>query len=199
MPKVKVKSGPAADRLKKKERPIHPFSRKALQLGKQMIHGKRLEAARNTQAVRSELLAEKLRWFQNHLDDRHLYTKQDVVDLVMEYRNRFNEELEQIDIIQSVGNRKGLNQHASRESSINITVEEETNQFNSSGIEVPDLINKKHLEDFKKWNGEIKFIQNLKLKKISFRDLERLDEKNITNEQSGVSEATKCDADSELE
>lgn len=118
----------------------------------------------------------------------------------MEYRNRFSEELEQINIIQSVGNRKGQNQHASRESSIKITVEEETNQFDSSGIEVPDLINKKHLEDFKKWNGEIKFIQNLKLRKISFRDLERVDQKkSLSDELCSVSEVAKCDIGSEVE
>ncbi|CAL1543243.1 unnamed protein product [Lymnaea stagnalis] len=171
MPKVVKKSGPARD--KTKERPVHPYSRKALQLSKQRTHEKKVETSKTAQFVKSEILAEKLRWFQDRLDDRHVYTKQDMIDLVTEYRDRFKEELEQICIVQNVGKRQQSKQHVSREASIKMTIEEETNQFESSGIEVPELINKKHLEEFKKWNGEIKFIQNLKLRKISSSDVRR--------------------------
>lgn len=62
MPKIKQNSGSGGE--KHKERPIHPYSRKALKLGKQILHGKKVEAAKTNQAQRTELLAEKLRWFQ---------------------------------------------------------------------------------------------------------------------------------------
>lgn len=115
---------------------------------------------------------------QERLDDRQLYTKKDLVDLVMQYRNRFEDELEQISIVHSVGNRPTQSrQHASRESAIKMTIDSDTNQFEGSGIEVPDLINKKHLEEFKKWDGELNFIQNLKLRKITARDSEKLEAK----------------------
>ncbi|XP_013070525.2 translation machinery-associated protein 16-like [Biomphalaria glabrata] len=162
-----------------KERPFHPYSRKALQLNKVLTHDKRVENAKSNQMIKSELLADKLLWFQDHLDDRHIYTKQDMLELVMQYRDRFRDELEQISIVQNVGNRQNSKQHVSREASIKMTAEDETNQFEGSGIEVPDLINKKHLEEFKKWNGEIKFIQNLKLRKISCVDLQRLNDKAL--------------------
>ena len=100
----------------------------------------------------------------------------------MAYRNRFAEELEQISIVQAVGNRTSQSrQHASREASINMTTEDETNQFEGSGIEVPDLINKKHLEELRKWDGDLNQIQNLKFRKISALDVKRLEMKNEEN------------------
>ncbi|KAH9495426.1 translation machinery-associated protein 16 [Bulinus truncatus] len=169
-----------------KDRPVHPYSRKALQLNKQLLREKKVESAKTNQFVKSELLAEKLIWFQERPDDRHIYTKQDMIDLVMQYRDRFSDELDQIDIVQSVGNRQQSKQHVAREASVKMTIEDETNQFESSGIEVPDLINKKHLEEFKKWNGEIKFIQNLKLRKISSTDVKRLNEKVSKEDNESV-------------
>lgn len=119
---------------------------------------------------------------QDHLDDRHTYTKKELVDLVLEYRNRFEEELEQINIVHSVGNRQAQSrQHASREAAIRITMENESNQFEGSGIEVPDLMNKKHLEDLKRWDGELNLIQNLKLRKVSARDAKKVEAKDIAS------------------
>uniref|UniRef100_A0A0B6YR88 Uncharacterized protein n=1 Tax=Arion vulgaris TaxID=1028688 RepID=A0A0B6YR88_9EUPU len=57
MPKTKQKSGSSREH---KDRPIHPYSRKALKLGKQIIHEKRVESARSNQTMRTEILAEKL-------------------------------------------------------------------------------------------------------------------------------------------
>lgn len=171
MPKASKNTQSSSD----KERPIHPYSRKALKLNKQHVHEKKLEEAKSNLRLKTEITAEKVKWFQDNLDDRHIYTKQDMVDLVMAYRNRFAEELEQINIVQAVGNRHSQSrQHASREAAIKMTTEDETNQFEGSGIEVPDLINKKHLEDLRKWNGELKQIQNLKFRKISALDVHRL-------------------------
>lgn len=63
MPKViKGKSGSRPD--KNIERPIHPYSRRALKLGKQALHDKKVECARNSQIYKLELTAEKLLWFK---------------------------------------------------------------------------------------------------------------------------------------
>ena len=130
---------------------------------------------------------------QEHLDDRHVYTKKDMVDLVMLYRDRFNEELEQIKLVEGVGIRQNQSrQHASREATITMAIEENTHQFEGSGIEVPDLINKKHLEAFKKWNGDSKYIQNLKMRKISKLDLQRIESKEEEM-------ASQCDETESLE
>ncbi|XP_005092986.1 translation machinery-associated protein 16 [Aplysia californica] len=175
MPKVSKRCSSGQDK-QNRDRPVHPYSRKALKISKQIVHDKKVESSKSATSVKLEHLAEKLRWFQDNLDDRHLYTKQDMIDLVTEYRNRFSDELDQIRLVQSVGNRQGqTRQHAARESSIKMTIEDETHQFEGSGIEVPDLINKKHLESFKKWDGEPKYIQNLKLRKISANDVKRLE------------------------
>lgn len=65
MPKVVKKSGPSRE--KTKDRPVHPYSRKAIQLSKQKTHDKKLEASKTNQLMKSELLAEKLRWIQVNL------------------------------------------------------------------------------------------------------------------------------------
>lgn len=53
--------------------------------------------------------------------------------LFFRYLARFNDELEQIRIKHSVGNRKNR-QHASREDIINMTIQRETEEFNTCGI-----------------------------------------------------------------
>ena len=107
-----------------------------------------------------------------------------MIDLVTEYRNRFDEEMEQIKLLQNIGNRQGQSrQHAAREAAIKLAQEELKHQFEGSGIEVPDLINKKHLEAFKAWDGDTKYIQNLKLRKISNMDLINIESKKIDSQE----------------
>ncbi|RUS89717.1 hypothetical protein EGW08_002535, partial [Elysia chlorotica] len=176
MPKASKSTATASE--KAKDRPIHPYSRKALKLNKQHIHDKKLEEAKSNIKLKTQIMAEKVQWFKDNLDDRHVYTKQDMVELVMTYRDRFAEELEQISIVQAVGNRQSQSrQHASREDAIKMITQTETAQFDGSGIEVPDLINKKHLEDLRKWDGNLNLIQNLKFRKISALDVKRLEQK----------------------
>ena len=105
----------------------------------------------------------------------------------MKYRDRFNDELEQIKLVQSVGNRQTQSrQHASRESAIAMAIEDDTHQFEGSGIEVPDLINKKNLETFKNWDGETKYIQNLKMRKLCKLDLIKIESLKEKSEENMV-------------
>ena len=162
---------------------IHPNSRKALHLARKSHHENRIAQSRSQTSSKLELQAEKLLWFQSNLDSgKETFVKSDVAQLVTDYLNRFDEELEQIGIVRNVGNRKGQ-QHASRENAIQMTLERENQQIDAGVFEVPDLLNPKSLENFRKWSGEIKVLSTLKLKKISRSDMQ-LDPGDDVNDDS---------------
>ena len=51
----------------------------------------------------------------------------------------------------------------------------EKEEFSGCGLEVPDLFDKQNLETFQDWNGELRFIQNFKLKRVTRKSLESCD------------------------
>ncbi|XP_069110218.1 translation machinery-associated protein 16-like [Argopecten irradians] len=152
------------------KKPIHPNSRKAQQLTRKASRDQRL-GAKNLNTQRTELLADRLVWFQQNVDvEKKCLKKCELASLCKKYLARFEDELDQIDIIQNIGNRQ-RRQHASREAAISLTLAKEKEEFASNGLELPDLVNAKNFEYFKQWNGEIKYLQNIKLRKIAVQDL----------------------------
>ncbi|XP_066994122.2 translation machinery-associated protein 16 homolog [Anabrus simplex] len=180
---------------------IHPRSRKMAKLSKQ---SKRIASREKTKLVhhmKQNMLGEKLLWFRDHLPaDVHRCTPQMVMDLIRLYLKRFDDELEQIALKHSVGNRKNR-QHASREDIIKLTLLQEEEQFASCGLEMPDLLNPVQLEVLRTWNGELRFLQNFKLQRYSRKSLCSLEEKeeNIaTDGEECNSEARKDEDKSKL-
>lgn len=159
-------------KIKKTVKPVHPNSREAANLCWKAARDKRVSKNKGETSLKLDLLAEKLQWFQENLDyDKNTYTKKELATLTEKYLNRFQEELDQIDIVKSIGQRQGQ-QHISRKTAINMTTEKEKRDFEGPGFEVPDLVNGKHLEIFKKWNGELRYLQNIKLRKSFKTDLD---------------------------
>ncbi|KAF6213417.1 hypothetical protein GE061_011136 [Apolygus lucorum] len=152
----------------------HPNSRKALRLAKQVIK----EAARNkskaAHMLKRNVLGEKLVWFQEHLQpDILVYTPELLAELIKsEYIARNDEELEQIQLKHSIGQRKNR-QHASREDAIRLTKERDCEEFNGSGIEMVDILVPKMLEAFRKWDGNYGRLGLMKLVKFSKSSLEK--------------------------
>ena len=154
---------------------IHPNSRKALSLARRSFRDLRINKLKSTRN-KYDFLVEKMLWFKENMDsEKCVYTKRELVELVNKYRHRFDEELEQIAIVNSIKGRDKL-QYASREAAIKLTTEKEDTEFNSCGIEVPDLINGQHCEAFKTWDGETKYVPNIKLRKLSQTDVDSLNE-----------------------
>nr|UQI50310.1 translation machinery-associated protein 16_ neuropeptide Y [Chiton albolineatus] len=152
------------------KKPIHPNSRKAGQLARQVYHEERQDRRKDERCKKLEILGDKLKFFQNCMqEEKSDYTKSDLVDMLECYFRRFDEELEQIAIVNSIGGRNGQ-RHASREHVIRLTQERERLEFETSGVEVPDLLSKKNLKVFREWTGELKFISNMKLRRISQKD-----------------------------
>lgn len=158
------------------EKVIHPNSRKAAYLAGQVNRNERVQMSKQASSLKLEVLAEKLLWFKERLEkldpEKKVLTKSDFGSLVQEYLQRFDSELEQIDIVRSVGKRQG-NPHSSRENAVKLTIEREKRQIDEGSFEVPHVFNAKNLAFFRAWNGEIKYVKNIKLSKMSSKDLEK--------------------------
>ncbi|KAG8135053.1 putative UPF0534 C4orf43-like protein [Naja naja] len=150
---------------------IHPYSRKAAQLTKEAHKQVKKERLKNEKALRLSIVGEKLLWFQCHLDpDKMEYTKKEASELVENYLQRFRDELEQIELHNSIKGRQSR-QHSSRETIIKQTMEQ-----------IPDIVNCKHLRYFKDWDGDLKKLPNIKMRKLSSKDLcssSRMEKANI--------------------
>ncbi|XP_050194282.1 translation machinery-associated protein 16 isoform X2 [Myiozetetes cayanensis] len=121
-------------------------------------------------ALRLSIIGEKLQWFQSHLDpDKIEYTKKEAGELIESYMCRFNAELEQIELQNSIKGRQGR-QHGSRETVIKQTIERERQLYEGYGMEIPDIMNRKHLKFFREWDGDLRKLPNIKMKKLSAKD-----------------------------
>ncbi|CAF0786207.1 unnamed protein product, partial [Didymodactylos carnosus] len=143
---------------------IHPSSRKAKQLSRRECHvGRVIKQRQNTRAKYNNL-RQKLLWFKENLDLTHTkYSKNEFYDIIKRYLNRFQDELEQIDLKNQIGERQKTPQYVSRKSLIATTTGTEKNEFESIGLEIPNLTQASIVEELKKWDGSIRFMSRLKL------------------------------------
>ena len=97
-----------------------------------------------------------------------------VLQLVDGFLARFDDEVEQIKLKQSIGgNQKNRRlQHSARMDAIELTSKTEQRDFQGCGLELPDFFDLKNLEYFRQWEGEVRFVQNIKLKQFRKSDLE---------------------------
>lgn len=92
------------------------------------------EKSKQHNNIKMNLLGEKLLWFKEHLEaSRTIYTPAQTIEIIEKYLGRFDEELEQICLKHSIGNRKNR-QHASREDSIKMTTKNEQEEFQTCGF-----------------------------------------------------------------
>ncbi|XP_052262061.1 translation machinery-associated protein 16-like isoform X2 [Dreissena polymorpha] len=154
----------------KSKKVVHPNSRQASYIQRRVNHDNRVVKSKVDTSMKQDQLQQKLVWFQEHLDpEKASYSKSEVAELTVNYLNRFEDQLEQISIVNSIGNRQ--QQHVSRESAIRITMEKEQHEFDTIGIEVPDLVNGKALNVFRNWTGEAKYHPNIKMRKSRRADI----------------------------
>ncbi|CAK1552391.1 unnamed protein product [Leptosia nina] len=149
----------------------HPNSRKMMSLAKKMTKQEKKNLNKLGTHIKHNLLGEKIMWFkERYPDECQVLSKDQTLHLIESYLSRFDEELEQIALKNSVGQRKNR-QHASRVDIINITKTREKDEFQSCGLEMPNLMDKQQVEVLKNWNGELRYLQNFKLCRISRKQL----------------------------
>uniref|UniRef100_A0A8D0B551 Translation machinery-associated protein 16 n=1 Tax=Salvator merianae TaxID=96440 RepID=A0A8D0B551_SALMN len=188
----------------REKKTIHPYSRKAAQLTKEVHKQEKKDKLKNERAFRLSIIGEKLLWFQSHLDPNKVeYTKKEACELIENilfylfavscegfvlstlvcfehiqnggaqdktiYLQRFSDELEQIELRNSIKGRQAR-QHFSREAVIKQTMERERHIYEGYGLEIPDIVNCKHLKTFRDWDGDLQKLSNIKMRKLSSKD-----------------------------
>ncbi|XP_053667586.1 translation machinery-associated protein 16 homolog [Anopheles marshallii] len=127
------------------------------------------------------MVGNKLAWFAEHLlEQQDPLEPAEYEALIDEYLKRFDRELEQIKIVQSIGKHRAT-QHAAREAAIKATIETEKLNFGGGGIELPDLCDPINFNLFQQWDGSAASIQHLKLKFISRKMLQESIKRNVVD------------------
>ncbi|KAL5235870.1 hypothetical protein ACI65C_003280 [Semiaphis heraclei] len=131
----------------------HPNSRKT----KQLIKSKHKIAFRDKKKyinlAKPSSLCEKLIWFRDNIDNTIEQYTQDTLSLLIEkYLHRFDHEAS---IIKARHKDKGNRRFASREDVIRHTIEREREEYNTAGIEVPNLLEASQLLYLRTWDGDI--------------------------------------------
>ncbi|XP_047433932.1 translation machinery-associated protein 16 [Mugil cephalus] len=167
MPKAqKTQKGKAPEKV------VHPYSRKAAYLAREEIRLKKKERQKTDKATRLSSTGEKLLWFQSQLEPtKTTYTRQEACEVIERYLHRFDSELEQIELMNGIKGRQGR-LHGARETAIKQTIERERALYEGVGFEIPDIINAKHLKTFREWTGDLKKLPNIKMRKVSNKDLD---------------------------
>ncbi|XP_075054132.1 translation machinery-associated protein 16 isoform X2 [Mixophyes fleayi] len=178
MPKAPQNKG------KQEKKVIHPYSRKAAQLAREGHKQDRKEKSKNEKALKLSIIGEKLQWFQSHLNpDKMEYTKKEACELIESYLHRFDSELEQIELHNCIKGRQAR-QHSSRETIIKQTIERERRLYSGYGMEIPDIVNTKHLKTFREWDLDLKKLPNIKMRKFSVSESLLKSERDLSTEDA---------------
>ncbi|XP_075054126.1 translation machinery-associated protein 16 isoform X1 [Mixophyes fleayi] len=190
MPKAPQNKG------KQEKKVIHPYSRKAAQLAREGHKQDRKEKSKNEKALKLSIIGEKLQWFQSHLNpDKMEYTKKEACELIESYLHRFDSELEQIELHNCIKGRQAR-QHSSRETIIKQTIERERRLYSGYGMEIPDIVNTKHLKTFScieqdsgarspgEWDLDLKKLPNIKMRKFSVSESLLKSERDLSTEDA---------------
>ncbi|XP_046671892.1 translation machinery-associated protein 16 homolog isoform X2 [Homalodisca vitripennis] len=164
---VKTKKGVSAASLS------HPNSRKVQQLTKQVKKDAARKKAKMLHQMKLNLVGEKFLWFRDNLPQDKALDHDVIASVITQYIRRFDEELEQIALKHSIGGQRKNRQHASREDVIKLTKLQEEKEFETAGIELPNLLEPSQVEMLRKWNGELRFLQNFKLRRFSQQFLKK--------------------------
>ena len=127
-------------------------------------------------------------WFHENLDgvQPNVYeetettnplTKAMMLELANAYLTRFQDELDQINLKNSIGGDKKNKRHhyRSRVDVIKFTLQNEENDFTGCGLEMPNLLDKNTYEYFTTWTGELRYVQNIEMKRFRRQELEKVE------------------------
>ena len=134
-----------------------------------------------------KFIGEKLLWFHENLEgvipnvfvetETTPFTKAMMLELANAYLARFQDELDQINLKNSIGGDKKNKRHhyRSRVDVIKFTLQNEENDFNGCGLEMPNLLDKTTYEYFTTWTGELRYVQNIEMKRFRRQELEKVE------------------------
>ena len=157
---------------------IHPKSRKAMKIQSKEQRKFKFATQAKTGGQKLQATGDKMVWFKENLalcEEREVCgaaSKATMLALAEACLTRFEEEIEQINLKDSVGDQRGKRrQHAPRLDLIRHTIEREREEFEGCGLEMPDLLDNDTARRFREWEGELKTVQNIKMRRVSKKSL----------------------------
>ena len=125
------------------------------------------------------ILGDKLLWFKDNVEgvlsdeNSNVLTKNMLLEMAKEYLDRFQDEIDQITLKNSIGGDKKnkKDRYRSRLDVIKLTIQTETDEFEGCGLEMPNLLDEPTFKYFKSWNGELRFVQNIEMKRFRKKSL----------------------------
>lgn len=160
---------PKAPKVKVTETVIHPRSRKAGQMIKNAHRKDKQDRRKSERTATLQTLAEKVRWFKDNMELTEIthYSIQEVHNLINLYFKRFDKELEQLRIGDSIKGRQQLGgTQFARENAIKMALEREKQVYDSTGLEIPDITTTANVKLLRVWNGNLDYLQKIKLKRF---------------------------------
>uniref|UniRef100_D3TQP4 Hypothetical conserved protein n=1 Tax=Glossina morsitans morsitans TaxID=37546 RepID=D3TQP4_GLOMM len=153
----------------------HPNSRKTKALSKKARRQNNKHKQRLGHAIKSNILGEKLNWFRERIEgDRQTpLTPEEFEQLINLYLKRFDKELEQISLKQSISKSRNK-QHCVRQDVIRTTIKRESDEYRTGGIELLNLCDSVKFEALKDWDGSAINVQHFKIDLISQNFLRRM-------------------------
>lgn len=155
-------------------RPVHPNSRKAQQLARKKIHKDKVNARKKELSLKLKTKLEKLSWFREKLCDvkADRLAPAELSALIEQYFRRFDHELQHVDNIEQV--RGTVTQFKGRLDAIKMTLEKEVRDYNSCGIEMPDLLSTDAYKLFMDWDGSsVSYLPKISMRVFSKAMLEK--------------------------
>ncbi|XP_017758596.1 PREDICTED: translation machinery-associated protein 16 homolog [Eufriesea mexicana] len=150
----------------------HLNSRKSLAIAKRTKKILHRQKAKMGGLIKQNITKEKMLWIKDHMvPDVCPYTTELTARLLKMYIARNDEEMDQIVLKRFVGTKRGR-QHASREDILRMAREREQEEYDTCGIEIPDILNATQCQMLREWNGELRYLTNFKFRRFGKRHLE---------------------------
>ncbi|KAG6802360.1 translation machinery-associated protein 16 [Apis mellifera caucasica] len=155
----------------KAKKVTHPNSRKSIAIAKRTRKITNRQKAKMNGLIKQNLVGEKMLWIKEHMIPNICpYTPELTARLLETYITRHDEEMEQIVIKRSISYKRNK-QHASREDVLRMTREREQEEYDTCGIEIPDILNPIQCEMLRNWNGELRYMTNFKFRRFGKKHL----------------------------
>ncbi|XP_066603119.1 translation machinery-associated protein 16 homolog [Prorops nasuta] len=175
----------------------HPNSRKTISIMKKVNKISSRKKSKLGGLIKQNLIGDKMLWIQQHMKpDICPYTPELTAELLEAYLARHDEELEQIQIKHSIGGKR-KRQHASREDVLRLTKERERGEYETCGLEIPDILNAAQCKLLLKWEGELNLLSKFIFRRFGKKHLnEAIRNKKTQKNRNprGSSEVSTCSA-----
>ncbi|XP_054709291.1 translation machinery-associated protein 16 homolog [Uloborus diversus] len=113
----------------------------------------------------------KLKWFKENINsEKSTCSAAEFKEVIERYLSRFDEEQKKLDVKSIKG--RHAHERITLEYKVKFSVAKEKNEFNTGGLELPNLLDKETFEKLKKWNGEARFISLFPMTLITRDSLE---------------------------